>query len=408
MDLLKYLILPRRDRVRDEPRADSSITDSSDVGDHASTLHRSLISLLSTQPLPGHALSQSGHSLPKTGQNAVQNFSPQETGTVIRDIDTRNVASIVQPQRQVQEQIEGPSSRPWLRDAPPVVASPAPEVSSKDASKAHGPETQVCSFWFHYGTCSRASRSVDDQTGRVCPYLHHLDPGMENVEVQSVPWRMHPKPCGLDRCPQGSGKESASARKERLVMRAGLSGNGHGALPSSTGASIQRSQDKLIPVSRIQKQSSQSRRNEKKRNLKRITRALESSGGSTTRDSAARHAKPSPRGGDRHAKETCFFWYHGRCMRKSECPLLHGLTESPSFVKPPPGYRHHVPCSLRLCPGDHVSGHRPQGSNTSRKRVDLGSVLQHDSIAHRGSPALMGAEDNDEREEWFLDGFPSA
>ncbi|GAB7337133.1 hypothetical protein MBLNU457_g2529t1 [Dothideomycetes sp. NU457] len=41
---------------------------------------------------------------------------------------------------------------------------------------------QLCGFWYHYGDCRRdPSSPTYNGSKKLCPYLHHIEPGMEDV-----------------------------------------------------------------------------------------------------------------------------------------------------------------------------------------------------------------------------------
>jgi hypothetical protein len=48
-------------------------------------------------------------------------------------------------------------------------------------------------------------------------------------------------------------------------------------------------------------------------------------------------------------RETCFFWYHGACRYGDQCPQAHELHVTWP-IPTPPGWVHHKPCVLPLCP----------------------------------------------------------
>jgi len=56
-----------------------------------------------------------------------------------------------------------------------------------------------------------------------------------------------------------------------------------------------------------------------------------------------------PRPENNEVKKTCFFWYHGNCSRKNDCNFAHEVRITWP-IPPPPGYTHHTPCYLPLCP----------------------------------------------------------
>ncbi|KAK3697307.1 hypothetical protein LTR37_017540 [Vermiconidia calcicola] len=80
--------------------------------------------------------------------------------------------------------------------------------------------------------------------------------------------------------------------------------------------------------------------------------------------------------------ETCFFWYHGRCSRSLDprnnyhCDYRHDLTDQPTMVQPPPGYKHPAVCGLEWCPGDGAGeGKRHSGNfEPSQKSPNTHSV----------------------------------
>lgn len=61
---------------------------------------------------------------------------------------------------------------------------------------------QICGFWYHYGDCRRdPSSPTYDGSIKLCPYLHYIKPGMEDVMCQRLFKASHRAQCNLSRCP---------------------------------------------------------------------------------------------------------------------------------------------------------------------------------------------------------------
>lgn len=99
-------------------------------------------------------------------------------------------------------------------------------------------------------------------------------------------------------------------------------------------------------------------------------------------------------------KESCFFWYHGTCKKSGEeCDRMHALTEPPSFIQPPPGYKHKDECFREWCPGDWMWDHYDQSIGTGEKTEELNAEESENESAHSA-----GQVD----EEWYVQGFADA
>lgn len=318
------------------------------------------------------------------------------------------------------EHHEGRSSRPWLRDTPQSLALPVPQPTVSIPSKVGCQPQKICSFWYHFKECTKDPNNPQNTSNKVCNYLHYDGPGMEHVKVQYAPWH-HNKACGLEKCPQRDGRKRQNGHKETSGQdgTSSMRVQGEqpvGIVPGIFNQAYQNEQATLPQASNQLVLLSKPKKRKNKKSKKRKLDDLED--GAAVVQVAPRVAlAPAPAPVNHHkisavkalANETCFFWYHGKCKRGNMCPMLHGLTQPPSFVQPPPDYMHYVPCNLDWCPGDQ----RHEQETRHTKRVCLGpgikgGMVEEDGMEEQETASQSVTQDETEDGEWFLSGFPDA
>ncbi|CAK4033545.1 Hypothetical predicted protein [Lecanosticta acicola] len=106
--------------------------------------------------------------------------------------------------------------------------------------------------------------------------------------------------------------------------------------------------------------------------------------------------------GNPDSDTTCFFWYHGSCARSKDprnghrCGFLHALTDPPTMVQPPPGYKHRTHCERDWCPGD-----ARERFTTLKDAPTVGEQQSPEDAAGQGK----AARDEAQQPDWFLKGF---
>lgn len=281
-----------------------------------------------------------------------------------------------------------------------AVSSPSRPSTATGSVKSAEQEPMICSSFFHFGSCRKDPKgSTYDGSVKICKLVHSLGPETETLKVQKVPKHWHKKPCGLTKCPQSGEKRkrSQSAKKAAHGFDGAQSEPGNFALVSYTMPEdvIQAQVAALVTAQAISGQSNEPQRMEansaahlkasdvigkanglldghknKARKRKRIDEIIGEPVTLATTTTAV--PKASPIKTKQHAGEVCFFWYHGSCKRGRWCSMLHKMTDPPSFVQPPPGYMHHVPCGLEWCPGDkrreceHEHEHLAEGNGSAK------------------------------------------
>lgn len=239
----------------------------------------------------------------------------------------------------------------------------------------------ICSFWYHYGECRRDPGSLSyDGSGRRCKYYHHIGSGMQ---VQRIPKQWHKHPCGLDLCPQ---KGTAKGQK-RTACATVAKGSGLGVSDAGGGARSGREM----------KARDGGMGTKSKKNKQRTSAVVQQK---------ARRGVKRKRNASQD-QETCFFWYHGTCKRGESCPMLHGLTDPPSFVQPPPDYMHYVRCNLDWCPGDSRHEDEGKAGKVKQRRTGAGVTTKLDK-GQSSEYVDQEASSTGNQSEWFLSGFPDA
>lgn len=314
-----------------------------------------------------------------------------------------------------------------------AVSSPSRPSTAAGSVKSTEQEPTICSFFFHFGSCRKDPKSSTyDGSVKICKLVHSLGPETETLKVQKVPKVWHQKPCGLIRCPQTGGmrKGSKLAKKAAHGFDGAQSETGNFALvshtipedaiqaqvaapltaqvtsgPSSEPQTMEVNSAAYLKFSDVIGKGDDLLDGDKNKARKR--KPMDEIGGEPV-SLATETALPKVLStkAKRHAGEVCFFWYHGSCRRARRCSMLHKMTNPPSFVQPPPGYMHYVPCGLEWCPGDkrheceheheHEHEHVAEG-NGSAKRLCTGSGSE--SGAEEGEVGQRAFDGNFDNEE---------
>lgn len=98
-----------------------------------------------------------------------------------------------------------------------IGATPARQIfGNPSVSTPKAAIPQLCGFWYHYGDCRcDPSSPTYDGSKKLCPYLHHIEPGMEDVMCQKLPRTIHRAQCELSRCPLST-RPRLSGKQARL------------------------------------------------------------------------------------------------------------------------------------------------------------------------------------------------
>ena len=203
--------------------------------------------------------------------------------------------------------------------------------------------SKLCFFWYHYQHCDRDPTN-NTNPDKPCSYIHSLDGVQPDVKIAHFPRWMHKGPCGLELCPL----------KDR-EWRPKDTSKGKGK-PAHEGKSVEVDQVTSMRPNKATNKRKDVMQQKKRKAFGQHPDAPLSSALKRQELSYDDNATKADR--DSHGDETCFFWYHDHSRRSQDprmnyqCKFRHGLTDPPSMVKPPPGYIHHKPCELELCPGD--------------------------------------------------------
>ena len=350
------------------------------------------------------SVQQSDDKIIPTNQGDDPNKSADED---LEEGEIDEAASIVHPR----------SRRPPTRDLDLIQPF---EAASNSAAPLYPPgrgfraKCRICFFWYHYQHCDRDPASPT-RIGKPCPYIHSLEGVQSDVRISHFPRWMHKGPCGLELCPFKNTEwkpkpESRREEKQAHERENSVFGNKTDSrLMAPTKKTNNPNPEKKrkaarphpdTPLSRGFKRQKLSYDDDGEGEATKPDRQSHKYSGAVKRQkfSHDNHSSTKPeRNSD--GDETCFFWYHGTCARPQErrrnyhCPFLHGLTNPPTMVKPPPGYVHRMPCELELCPGD-----------ASKNEV------HGDKRYFEGTTKRMGGEQTsrekvDKEQDWYLSGF---
>lgn len=334
----------------------------------------------------------------------------------------QNVTTQATP-RHVDNHIRGSGSQ---RNVDASTFSSVPTGRIRRAKVEGDRKPTVCHFWYHYGGCRNNPDDAEyTGLGKVCRFLHHIEPGNKEYKVQNVPLQWHPKRHGAkgwsqkkkeneedvkstDRAP---GKDEGCVETEgstTTLVKTQLSRESEptGALLESLGlfnnaqeegeGSVFQMASPAIDNKRDKERSWRKRKHEDDSAV--LKRPVQPPRAPRTGKGATRSKK--------QVKETCFFWYHGNCKRGDECELLHAMTKPPSYVQSPPGYMHYRgKCSLPWCLGGQRQEveHGRKQSEAKCMGEELGGVIGKGMEEVESGES---AEEGHRQEKWRLDGLP--
>ena len=223
------------------------------------------------------------------------------------------------------------------------------------------PRNKICFVWYHGKVCDRDPANPK-KPGKLCPYLHALNVGEQNIEISSFPpgigrYLHKGGPRGLELC----------SWRDKILWSKGFKEKQEKPLVSKAQTADKDSQEML---------SSATVRDAHETNKRKacVRHRDDPASLAAKRQKIDYDEQPEYPHSSQKLEETCFFWYHGRCSRSLgprnnyRCDYKHELTNPPTMVRPPPEYVHYAPCGLEWCPGD---GGKP--TKAVKERIKSGS-----------------------------------
>lgn len=336
---------------------------------------------------------------PETGHSSMPTSAPWPD--IVRSSMTAGRTQVTEAEKALPASFHVTSDEATIQQAndhTAVTSQPVGNSLMTDRPKTQTSD-KICSFWYHYGTCTRNSSSATG-ADNPCIYKHFLNPDSSTIKLSWVLSRWHKHPCGLELChfkngPKRRKKDSAQSTKR---SSSGMSENVDTTLTAKTTRDIEEA---VTSISKTKRKRRYSHRDEPAPiPAERPKFDYDDEAGSNSSCS--------------QGEETCFFWYHGRCSRSLDsrisyqCNYKHALTDPPSMVQPPPGYVHKSPCRLEWCPGDSM-----QPSVNSKSKLGHVANKPEDCSLHAEQPSSsteqngndLVEDDANVKANWYLSGF---